>query len=73
MENNKNVKLYNMDNNSVRDLYSHTSSIIAFDVINREKESYGLASVDFNGIYQEWKNDNVVRKEQLWDCKNVPE
>lgn len=36
VENNKNVKLFNMENNSVRDLYSHTSSIIAFDVIGRE-------------------------------------
>lgn len=35
IENNKNVKLFNTENNSVLALYSHTSSIIAFDVADR--------------------------------------
>jgi hypothetical protein len=62
-----------MENKTIMDLYSHNSSIIAFDVVNREGSKYGLASVDFNGIYKEWKNGNVIRTENLWNTKNIPD
>lgn len=52
IENNKNVKLLNLQNNTIMDLYEHSSSIIAFDIADREEKYYTLASVDFNGIYK---------------------
>lgn len=73
IENNKNIKLLNIENNSVMDLYSHSSSVIAFDVAEREDKYFRLVSVDFNGIYKEWKNNIVVKSVNLWSCKNVPE
>ena len=36
IENNKNVKLLNTENNTIMDLYQHNSSVIAFDVPDRE-------------------------------------
>lgn len=73
IENNKNVKLLNTENNTIMDLYSHSSSIIAFDVAEREEKYYRLTSVDFNGVYKEWKNGSVTRTYALWHTKNVPE
>lgn len=73
IENNKNVKLLNTENNSILDLYSHSSSVIAFDVAEREDRFYRLVSVDFNGIYKEWKNGSVVKVAHLWNSTNVPE
>jgi hypothetical protein len=32
-----------------------------------------LISVDFNGVYKEWKNSSVIRTLNLWTVKNVPE
>ena len=61
-----------MDNNSVRDLYSHTSSIIAFDIMGRKEEHYEIASVDFNGVFQHWRKDNIIMTKNLWGIKNVP-
>lgn len=55
------------------DLYEHSSSIIAFDIADREEKYYTLASVDFNGIYKEWKNNAVVRTHSLWKAHNVPD
>lgn len=72
IENNKNVKLLNTENNSILDLYSHSSSVIAFDVAEREDKFYRLVSVDFNGIYKEWKNGSVVKVAHLWNSTNVP-
>lgn len=72
IENNKNVKLLNTENNSVLDLYSHTSSVIAFDVAERENKYFRLISVDFNGVYKEWKNNSVTKTVNLWTTKNVP-
>jgi hypothetical protein len=36
VENNKNVKSYNLESKVQRDLYSHSSSIVAFSLVNRE-------------------------------------
>lgn len=41
-----------MENNTIMDLYSHSSSIIAFDVAEREEKFFRLISVDFNGVYK---------------------
>lgn len=41
-----------MENNTIMDLYSHSSSIIAFDVAEREDKFFRLISVDFNGVYK---------------------
>lgn len=49
MENNKNVKSYDMVKKLLVDLYHHKSSIIAFDIQRRE-DHYELHSVDYNGI-----------------------
>lgn len=57
IENNKNVKVLNLKNNTTIDLYSHTSSIIAFDIADRESKYYKIVSVDFNGFYKVWKNN----------------
>ena len=73
IENNKNIKLLNTENNTTMDLYSHSSSVIAFDVAEREEKNYRLASVDFNGIYKEWKNGAVTRTHSLWSAASIPE
>lgn len=55
------------------DLYSHTSSVIAFDVAERQNKYFRLISVDFNGVYKEWKNNSVTKTLNLWTTKNVPQ
>lgn len=54
------------------DLYSHSSSVIAFDVAERESKYFRLISVDFNGVYKEWKNGSVTKTVNLWSLKSVP-
>ena len=73
IENNKNVKLFNLKNNSIMNLYSHSSSIIAFDVADRSSKYYRLVSVDFNGIFKEWKNGQVQKTHSLWKTNELPE
>lgn len=54
-------------------LYSHKSSIIAFDIRNREDDkNFTIASVDFNGVYLEWRNGAVVNEISLWGQQDVP-
>jgi hypothetical protein len=65
--------MINTENNTMMDLYSHTSSVIAFDVAEREEKYFRLISVDFNGVYNEWKNGNITKTINLWATKNVPE
>ena len=63
VENNKNVRMYDMEKKIEKDcLYSHKSSIIAFDIRNREDDkNFIVASIDFNGVYMEWRNGAVVK------------
>lgn len=56
VENNKNVKKFSITKKTQSDLYSHSSSIVAFDVINREG-TYSIISCDFNGNFKEWRGD----------------
>lgn len=40
---------------------------------DRDKKYFRLISVDFNGIYKEWKNNVVTETISLWETKNAPE
>ena len=67
VENNKNVKCYHLESKTQKDLYSHNSSIVAFSISNRESVDYSIVSVDFNGIFSEWRTSALIHRFHLWD------
>jgi hypothetical protein len=72
VENNKNVKSYDMVKKLLVDLYHHTSSIIAFDIQRRE-DYYELYSVDYNAILTIYSSRQAqTRVIRLLDIAGTP-
>jgi len=73
VENNKNVKSYDMVKKLLVDLYHHTSSIIAFDIQRRE-DYYELVSVDYNAVLTIYSSKQAqVRTIRLLDIPGTPQ
>ena len=72
VQNNKNVKSYNLESKVQRDLYSHNSSIVAFSLVNRESPDYSIISVDYNGFFTQWRTTAIIQRFPLWDIPEVP-
>jgi len=66
--------MYDMEKKIEKEcLYSHKASIVAFDIRDRDNAgSCTIASVDFNGVYIEWRNGAVLKTFGLWAQDNVP-
>ena len=62
-----------MDKKTSNYLYSHSSSIVAFNIENRKSTKYTIISVDFNGNFKEWKEGKVLKNFNLWKLEKVPE